>query len=615
MTNRGLSVENFRNKVLQEVQAICVDHGLKFDVEQSRGFAFQRWVASLICAHEGIEEEKITTFGTNDLGFDVIIEDHDQKVIYYCQTKFVSVKSNPDLNEQELHDFFQRHRLLLNKSWVHEHASDELLDFAGDYEIRLDDGWQAHFYFVSTGTASSRQKKLVAELEQKATSEYGGVSFNLLDFSDIKEFYIEAETLEAQVSDVVEFDIPRHKWLMFEKPRRTIVAVVKANTLINLYRKERERIFAVNIRSFLGRKGINKDIVTTAQNHPDKFFYFNNGASAICTSIDFDEKTGHFRGENFQVINGAQTIGALKSAKDVSSDTEVLLRIMEGESVKTEKGFNADVIRFNNTQNIIKSSDFRSNDPIQLWLEKKFNDHRVRGAQEKRIVYVRKRTYKRAPHSDILRLEDMARIRFTWLKEPTRATADPKSLWAFRADGGTYEIAFGINDELTDVWSDDAFQEALLAVISYREIERRITDIIKRDRKFLWIRRLRFFALSLFKIYVGEKDLDIEELLGSRTLFETVFSDFWKDAHRELISAHYDAVERDKTTVFALARSDTRWSSTRESFCSFLSGQQVARIERQAKSGIHGKACPVFRFTQSGLPSLTATRPPCKQGL
>jgi hypothetical protein len=49
----------------------------------------------------------------------------------------------------------------------------------------------------------------------------------------------------------------------------------------------------------------------------------------------------------------------------------VLLRITEGESVKTEKGFNADVIRFNNTQNIIKSSDFRSNDPIQLWLEKR----------------------------------------------------------------------------------------------------------------------------------------------------------------------------------------------------------------------------------------------------
>jgi AIPR protein len=172
----------------------------------------------------------------------------------------------------------------------------------GDYETRLYDGWQAHFYFVSTGTAPVRQQKLVTELEQRAKRDYLGVSFNLMDFSSIKEFYIEAQTLEAQVSDFVEFDIPRNKWLMFDKPRRTIVAVVKANTLINLYRKERERIFAVNIRSFLGRKGLNKDIVATAQNYPDNFFYFNNGASAICTSIEFDEKSGHFRGENFQVI-------------------------------------------------------------------------------------------------------------------------------------------------------------------------------------------------------------------------------------------------------------------------------------------------------------------------
>jgi hypothetical protein len=522
-----------------------------------------------------VEEDKITTFSTNDLKFDVIIEDDDQKVIYFCQTKFVSVKSNPDLLESEVHDFFQRHQLLLNGDWVHAHASDELLDYVGDYETRLDDGWQAHFYFVSTGTATPRQKKLVDELEEHAKNNHVGVSFELMDFSSIKEFYIEAQTLEAQVSDVAEFDIPQNKWLMFEKPRRTIVAVVKANTLINLYRKERERIFAVNIRSFLGRKGLNKEIVSTAQKLPDKFFYFNNGVSAICTAIELDEKTGRFRGENFQVINGAQTIGALKSAKEVSSETEVLLRITEGESVKTEKGFNADVIRFNNTQNIIKSSDFRSNDSIQLWLEKRFSDHRPRGAQEKRIAYVRKRTFRRVPHADVLRLEDLARIRYTWLKEPTRATSDPKSLWAFVVDGGAYEVAFGINDEAVDFWPDDVFEEALLAVISYREIERRITDIIKKDRKFLWVRRLRFFALSLFKLYIIEKKYEVAELLGSRAMFEGVFNEFWKEAHRELISAHYDAVERDKTTVFALARSDTRWSSAREKFLFFL--RQTAR--------------------------------------
>jgi hypothetical protein len=170
----------------------------------------------------------------------------------------------------------------------------------------------------------------------------------------------------------------------------------------------------------------------------------------------------------------------------------------------------------------------------------------------------------------MLRLEDLARIRHTWLAEPTRATADPKSLWAFASDGGAYEVAFGLSGELADFWPEEAVQDALLAVIAYREIEERISAIVKKDRKYLWIRRLRWFALALFKLYMTEKNLDCTEMLGSRSLFQETFNDFWKEAQRELISAHYDAVEKDKTTVFALARSDTRWSAMREKFLIFL---------------------------------------------
>lgn len=565
-----LSVDGFKTKVQDDVQSICKDNGWNVNADNERGFAFQQWVASLICAHEGIDEENITTFTTNDLKFDVIIEDETQKVMYLCQTKYVSIRSTPPASETEVNDFFSRHKLLFGKDWVHKHANDHLLDFIGDYEQRLDEGWQVLFYFVTTGTASDRIKQLVEQAELQVKQDYQGVSFNLLDLYALKEFFVEAQSLEAQVTDVVEFDIPRHKWLKFEKPRVTIIAVVKANTLIDIYRRERERMFAVNIRSFLGRKGINRDIIATAQNQPEMFFYFNNGASAICTAIDFDEKTGRFRGQNFQIINGAQTIGSLKSAKGVSSDTEVLLRIMEGESVKTERGFNADVIRFNNTQNVIKSSDFRSNDAIQLWLEKQFNDLKPRGAVENKIAYVRKRTYRRAPNAVLLKLEDMARIRYTWLKEPTRATADPKSLWAHSSDGGVYDIAFGVNDETADYWPKEQFDEAVLSVISYWMIEDRIGEIVAKDRKNLWIRRLRFFALALFKSYLTEAQADTSELLGSRALFMSTFNEFWKEAHRELIAAHYDAVEKDKTTVFALARSDTRWSSMREKFLLFM---------------------------------------------
>ena len=76
----------------------------------------------------------------------------------------------------------------------------------------------------------------------------------------------------------------RGTYLEKEEPYRTIIAIVKGNTLANFYRKERERLFAYNIRSFLGKR-VNKPVVETAATNPLQFFYFNNGVSAIDTKI------------------------------------------------------------------------------------------------------------------------------------------------------------------------------------------------------------------------------------------------------------------------------------------------------------------------------------------
>ncbi len=103
----------------REVEDVCQLNGWNFNDQQGRGFAFQKWVGRLLCTHEGVDEENVATFTTNDLKFDVIIEDDEQKALYICQTKFVSVSANPDLIESEVHDFFQRHLLLRdNATWV-----------------------------------------------------------------------------------------------------------------------------------------------------------------------------------------------------------------------------------------------------------------------------------------------------------------------------------------------------------------------------------------------------------------------------------------------------------------------------------------------------------------
>ena len=72
MATNVVSVDAFRKLLRKEIEEICSEEGWKFESNQGAGFGFQKWVGNLICAHEDVEEDKVTVFSTNDLKFDVI---------------------------------------------------------------------------------------------------------------------------------------------------------------------------------------------------------------------------------------------------------------------------------------------------------------------------------------------------------------------------------------------------------------------------------------------------------------------------------------------------------------------------------------------------------------
>jgi hypothetical protein len=63
---------------------------------------------------------------------------------------------------------------------------------------------------------------------------------------------------------------------------------------------------------------------------------------------------------------------------------------------------------------------------------------------------------------------------------------------------------------------------------------------------------------------------DEKGLLESRKSFGEWFDEYWKECRRALIDAYQQAFDINKTTVFALARSDQRWSQTKNKFRTFL---------------------------------------------
>jgi AIPR protein len=314
---KSMSVDSFRQQLRKEVTDFCETFGKNYDKEQDRGFAFQIWAAELLMRIEDVDgEPEEAVFKSNDLKIDIAFEDEDSKLLILGQTKFVSIASNPDISETEVHDFFKRHEVLRSQDdWVFENASEELYDLISDYRERLKTGWKIGYYFISTGKASDRIKKLVEGLDRQVKGTDENVSFELYDFYGLKELFVRSQAIEASISEFVDIQFAENTTISKQSPHRTLVSVVKGNALVNLFRKEKESLFAYNVRSFLGKR-VNREIVETAKNNPSEFYYFNNGVSAVCTKIE-DRGKNIFRLYNFQIINGAQTVGSLAAVPDL----------------------------------------------------------------------------------------------------------------------------------------------------------------------------------------------------------------------------------------------------------------------------------------------------------
>jgi hypothetical protein len=209
-------------------------------------------------------------------------------------------------------------------------------------------------------------------------------------------------------------------------------------------------------------------------------------------------------------------------------------------------------------------------------LEKAFRELKPYGAIPM-ISYQRKRSFKKAAAgSYALRFEELAKLRYAWEHEPTRCVADPKSLWTQREGGGVYEDAFGVEGQLLSFWPEEVFRSCVAEIVFYKAIETKIEDIKKRNAKFVFLRRLRYFALALVPIYMRRLGLEVSEVVADKKKFGDAFDACWKEALRELNSVHHSFVIDQDGTLFALARSETQWKSLSSKFDSYLEMAAVA---------------------------------------
>lgn len=567
--NMSISTKEFKTIIAEEMREVAEREGLSLSKNADRGYAFENWTADLIFAaedaYEGDPADAIQ--GSHDLGLDLLFEDSANKLLVICQCKYTTPQK--PVSETDVTSFFNRHERYMDRRWVTKHGSEAVQELLLGYPDRVADGWNIVYRFITTGKATDKLHEIAEGETERYDAEDVSVRCEVLGFGELKNLYIRSLSLDETIPERVELNLPRDRFFEHLDPYPTLIAAISGNELRNLYNQYKQSLYAYNIRGYLGARGVNKAIGETAETEPEHFLYFNNGVSAICTDY---QVLGDNRvvAKDFQIINGAQTVTSL--ARVEPSSAKVLFRLTKTLDVKTEKGINEKIIRFNNSQNSIKLSDFRANDPIQVFLERNLNTKRAHGPLPK-FSYVRKRGTARKGRGtgSSIRLEELAKIRYSFLYEPTLISSQPRALWTLRDDGGVYEKSFGVEGTLQEAWSSSVLDETYLALAAYFTIVDDFRSRGKADPTYRYLFRLRFHALALIGEF-AKREIAPElygDLSTKTNTFNASFSDIWAPV-RQMMSIAHSPVAQGHVTMYSLVRSSERWESMRDLFAEQL---------------------------------------------
>lgn len=152
---------------------------------------------------------------------------------------------------------------------------------------------------------------------------------------------------------------------------------MKGDAIANLLENAGLRIFARNVRGFLGETKVNRAMEETLTEEAEFFWYYNNGITIICDEAHHKSSKGRdiLYVENPQIINGQQTTRTLSKLSSLASDASVLIRVIrvarEGDDKhKDFESLVSSIVAATNWQNAIKASDLMANDRKQIELER-----------------------------------------------------------------------------------------------------------------------------------------------------------------------------------------------------------------------------------------------------
>ncbi|MDT0685859.1 AIPR family protein [Autumnicola psychrophila] len=346
--------------------------------EQVENMKLTRSLCALaMCMQGNVEPDEAclyVTDGYDDNGLDGIYFDSTDKTLYLIQSKFHK-DGTGSIDVGEIGKFLKGVKELLIPKYENFNKSiKERIPEIENYLLDI----QTRFVLVTihsgTGNISDHVQGSINDFLEDNNSIN---STDIFSFKPIKINDIYSFISRGSLGTPIDSDLILYNWSKIDFPIKSYFGLVAGSDLANLYKANGRQLFSPNIRLHLGDTEVNEGISQTISEAPEKFWYYNNGITALANDINkkaiggAGSESGIFVCKNLRVVNGAQTVGTItESSKSEPNNVEqirIWIRIFEVSEENEQESKR--ITRTNNTQNRIDSRDFVSLDPQQARLK------------------------------------------------------------------------------------------------------------------------------------------------------------------------------------------------------------------------------------------------------
>ena len=387
----------FKHRIEEDIKYI--KDNLFPEEERLNDYIFNYWILDkLYSIDEGIIHNYITD-GPNDGYIDCWAHFEELKELHIIQNKYYSEETS--VQEKDINDFLEKAISILDEGEYKK--SQELQEIYSkvindpDYSILL------HFY-VANNKEKDNYKKTISDfnIEDKKNNIKSSVRAELHYLKDIYELYY-GESFKDKKTFKFSFTtinggtrlqiLPKeYKLLKMFKAYYMMTPIKQLYEMNAKAKEEKYPIFEKNIREYLGKNKVNKEIIKTLKDEKEreKFFYYNNGITIICENVKKEEGNEiELTLTKPQVVNGCQTVNTiyevLKDYKNSESkktefnegfeEVFVMIKIFivnddDNNKIEDKKfSFYKDIVKYTNSQTAIRSSHFGSKSDVFLRIQ------------------------------------------------------------------------------------------------------------------------------------------------------------------------------------------------------------------------------------------------------